>query len=305
MGWKSSEKISFSKPTRTVKSVFLHCSASDNPSHDSVATIEAWHIKRGFSGIGYHYFISKNGDIHNGRDIEKIPAAQKNHNTGSIAICLHGLKKEKFTNEQLTSVKKLCNAIDSSYGAKVIQFRGHCEVSNKSCPVFDYKATLQLDSDKHINKTISTSPTLIGDFVKTASNIFELFSTGSKIKEIQKALSNSGYPTQIDGVFGQSTKASVEAFQRANKLHVDGIVGPNTLNAMGTLKRGSSGRSVELLQKQLFVKGYKGLADGKFGVKTEANVKSYQTANRLKSDGIVGKQTKLKLFGFALAQKLA
>jgi N-acetylmuramoyl-L-alanine amidase len=73
---------------------------------------------------------------------------------------------------------------------------------------------------------------------------------------------------------------------------------------MGTLKRGNKGSAVILLQKQLSIKGYRGLTDGKFGVKTESNVKAFQTATRLKFDGIAGKQTKLKLFGPISVQKL-
>lgn len=87
----------FKKPRRRVNRVFLHCSASDVPAHDNVATIRRWHLARGFSDIGYHFFIHKNGKISKGRNIEKTPAAQRKNNTGTIAICLHGLIKEKLS----------------------------------------------------------------------------------------------------------------------------------------------------------------------------------------------------------------
>ena len=135
----------FEKPNRAVHSVFLHCSASDLPEHDSVDVIEDWHKQRGWDGIGYHYFIKKDGTIQVGRDLEKIPIAQSGHNTGSIAICLHGLKKEKFTNDQYNSVVSVCSAIRGQYMPQKIKFRGHCEVSSKTCPVFDYKKVLDLD----------------------------------------------------------------------------------------------------------------------------------------------------------------
>ena len=53
----------FEKPNRVVHSVFLHCSASDNSKHDSVDIMDSWHKKRGWSGVGYHYFIKKDGVI--------------------------------------------------------------------------------------------------------------------------------------------------------------------------------------------------------------------------------------------------
>lgn len=137
--------MTYTKPNRIINRVFLHCSASDNPSHDNVATISEWHIKRGFTTIGYHYFISKNGTVNIGRNIEVKPAAQEGHNTGTIAICLHGLDRKNFTQEQFKTLKKLCNEINIAHGGN-ITFHGHCEVSAKSCPVFDYKDVLVLNN---------------------------------------------------------------------------------------------------------------------------------------------------------------
>lgn len=133
------------RPARKVWCVYLHCSASDNPAHDYPKVMEDWHRERGFSEIGYHFFIQKNGTICEGRSLETVPAAQQGHNTGSIAICAHGLVKERFTPEQLGSLRGLCITLDRLYKGG-LSFHGHCEVSNKSCPVYDYKQILGLDS---------------------------------------------------------------------------------------------------------------------------------------------------------------
>jgi N-acetyl-anhydromuramyl-L-alanine amidase AmpD len=143
--------IEFTKPQRLVNRVFLHCSASDNPHHDNIKTITEWHLQRGFTGIGYHYFISKDGVIHIGRNIDASPAAQVGHNKGTIAICLHGLEKKNFTDKQFASLKNLCECINIAYDGK-ITFHGHREVSNKDCPVFDYKKVLNLDHKGYIQK---------------------------------------------------------------------------------------------------------------------------------------------------------
>ena len=140
----------FKKPTRKVNKVYIHCSASDVKAHDNIETIREWHVKgNGWSDVGYHYFITKNGDIEIGRPLEKIPSAQKGHNTGSIAICLSGLHIDLFTQEQFESLVKLCKEINQTYN-KNITFHGHCEVSDKECPVFDYKKTLNLDEKGYI-----------------------------------------------------------------------------------------------------------------------------------------------------------
>ena len=139
----------FEKPRRKVSKVFIHCSASDYKSHDNVGTIRHWHRERGFSDIGYHYIITRNGKLHKGRSLELIPAAQKNHNTGSIAICVTGLTW--FTILQMQTLIGLCIEINNPYKNYThagLTFHGHTEVNpNKSCPVFNYRAVLQLTDD--------------------------------------------------------------------------------------------------------------------------------------------------------------
>ena len=137
--------INFNKPKRHVDKVFIHCSASDNAAHDNLQTITDWHVKdNGWSDIGYHFVITKDGQPHWGRFIETTPAAQKHHNTGSIAICLTGLNK--FSEEQFIALRQLCAMINEAYEGE-ITFHGHNEVSTKSCPVFDYKTILGLDDE--------------------------------------------------------------------------------------------------------------------------------------------------------------
>lgn len=142
----------FIKLNRKVHTVFIHCSASDNPKHDDISVIKRWHQERGFADVGYHYFIKKDGTLQAGRPIENRPASQAPFNSGSISICLHGLEKDKFTPEQFDTLVTLCNDINRAYDGK-LTFRGHCEVNKKkTCPVFDYKRVLNLDENGYIIK---------------------------------------------------------------------------------------------------------------------------------------------------------
>lgn len=59
--------------------------------------------------------------------------------------------------------------------------------------------------------------------------------TGGKVTKIQTALQRLGHlnTKDIDGIFGPTTKAAVECFQRAQNALVDGVVGPQTSKLLG------------------------------------------------------------------------
>lgn len=53
-------------------------------------------------------------------------------------------------------------------------------------------------------------------------------SRGKSVKQLQHALNEKGYCLIADGIFGSKTLEAVKAFQAANGLAVDGIVGKKT-----------------------------------------------------------------------------
>ena len=62
------------------------------------------------------------------------------------------------------------------------------------------------------------------------------------VKDIQRALKKKGYSLSIDGKFGPKTGMAVKYFQRKKKLAIDGIVGANTLSALGLTDTGEHPR---------------------------------------------------------------
>lgn len=135
--------------------------------------------------------------------------------------------------------------------------------------------------------------------------------TGDAVKTLQDKLNALGYNSgNVDGIFGAKTYAAVTAFQKANSLGVDGIVGKLTwaklydatpvnvtpVTTQPMLRTGSRGDAVRKLQELLNAKGYTcGSVDGIFGSKTYAAVLAFQKANGLAADGIVGSLTWGKL----------
>jgi len=57
-------------------------------------------------------------------------------------------------------------------------------------------------------------------------------SKGSEVSLCQEDLNAHGFPCDVDGIFGSGTQAQVVAFQKAQGLAADGIVGPNTWAAL-------------------------------------------------------------------------
>ncbi|MGY9046310.1 N-acetylmuramoyl-L-alanine amidase [Puniceibacterium antarcticum] len=231
----------FTKPNRPVSRVFIHCSASDNPEHDNAATMDRLHRERGWSGIGYHLFIRKSALVEDGRDLEKVPAAQGGNNTRTIAICLHGLAVDKFTQEQFDALRDLCDQINRAYQGNVT-FHGHCEVANKTCPVFDYRNVLGLDMKGRmpmpmrpmgwVNTTEAAAGTGIGT-PDVPIGLVKFGDRGPKVRVLQQELKELGYqPGAIDGIFGKLLRDAVMALQADHDLVTDGKVGPVTAEAI-------------------------------------------------------------------------
>jgi murein L,D-transpeptidase YcbB/YkuD len=120
---------------------------------------------------------------------------------------------------------------------------------------------------------------------------------------VRRTLSDA---TQIDGVFGPTTKNAVEEFQGDSGLAVDGVVGPATWGALGgdgpeppTLQQGSTGSVVERLQTVLnqgrgdFAPNSNPVlvVDADYGPQTATAVRGAQTEGGIHVDGTVGLQT--------------
>lgn len=118
---------------------------------------------------------------------------------------------------------------------------------------------------------------------------------------------NAGYSAglNVDGLWGPNTrKAAIKALQSelngqfGKGLAVDGIWGSKTKAACVNVKQGARGNLTRIIQGVLYCRGCdpKGF-DGIFGSGCAAAVKSFQRANGLSADGIVGKDTWERLLG--------
>ena len=131
------------KSTRNINEIILHCSATPEGKDYDVDTIRKWHLQRGFSDIGYHYVIYRDGSIHNGRDVNISGAHCTNHNSISIGVCYIGgldstgkKAKDTRTNAQKKSFVSLVKQLMGIYNLSIFNVHCHNEYANKACPSF-------------------------------------------------------------------------------------------------------------------------------------------------------------------------
>jgi len=129
---------------RKINKIIIHCTATPEGRDVTKKDLYTWHVKeRGWSDIGYHFFIDLAGEVHECRPIERTGAHTKGHNWDSIGIAYAGgmnadNTKFKDTRNELQRealVDLLCQLHDT-YGGVVY---GHRDFSSKDCPSFDAK----------------------------------------------------------------------------------------------------------------------------------------------------------------------
>lgn len=102
-------------------------------SHASVEDINQWHLERGWTGIGYNYYVRKDGTIWRGRPEWAVGAHTKGHNDKSIGICCEGAyMSETMPATQLAALKDLIRDIMSRYGK--LKLLRHKDVNETDCP---------------------------------------------------------------------------------------------------------------------------------------------------------------------------
>jgi len=107
-------------------------------------------------------------------------------------------------------------------------------------PEFQARAPLHADNTQLTPRTVATSalPASRGD-----EAILDRGDKSQSVSHLQQQLHRLGYtdpqghPLKIDSDFGRNTDNAVRAFQQAHSLHVDGVVGKDTREALAKTER--------------------------------------------------------------------
>lgn len=103
----------------------------------SAAEVHEWHLANGWSGIGYHYLIRKDGTIERGRPRDTVGAHCFGHNSNTIGINIVGNFEFARPNEaQLDSAARLTAALCQLYRIRPSESTivGHRDFNNTACP---------------------------------------------------------------------------------------------------------------------------------------------------------------------------
>ena len=142
-GWKKSK--------RSIDLILVHCTATAEGKDYTVEQIREWHTApkpkgNGWSDIGYHYVIYRDGSIHEGRDVDVSGAHCEGHNAHSIGIVYVGgcekdgkTPKDTRTEEQKTALLSLLFDLRKLYPDAVIAGHRDYDRKGKRCPSFDAK----------------------------------------------------------------------------------------------------------------------------------------------------------------------
>lgn len=135
------------KSNRNIDLIIVHCTASAYGKNLSVEDIRKMHTLpvskggRGWSDIGYHYVVTLDGKIHNGRNVNLIGAHVSGKNTNSIGVVyVGGLDAKGKACDTRTPAQKqglisLLTSLKKLYPHATIH--GHNEFAAKACPCFN------------------------------------------------------------------------------------------------------------------------------------------------------------------------
>ena len=114
---------------RKIDTIVLHHSAGEGDA----AQIKRFHtVTRGWSDIFYHFVIERNGDIFEGRPLERAPSSTR---PTAIEICVIGrLHQREIFIEQVTGLEKLLAKLSNRFGYEIKTIEGHKFFDPTICP---------------------------------------------------------------------------------------------------------------------------------------------------------------------------
>ncbi|MGO8534157.1 N-acetylmuramoyl-L-alanine amidase [Rhizobium ruizarguesonis] len=206
----------------TVDYLIVHVTATPPRLDIGAAEIDAMHRQRGFSSIGYHYVIRRDGTVESGRPETEVGAHVAGYNSVSLGVSMiggvdsQGRAQDNATPSQYAALQALLGALAAKHKSAVIC--GHRDLSPdrngngvvdpqeyiKACPCFD---AIPWARDRGL-----PAASIRGHWDARAPAPPP--APDSRNVYLQRLLSRAGYVFgAIDGDLGPRTAAAVMQFQ--------------------------------------------------------------------------------------------
>ena len=141
---------------RKINLIVIHCSATRNNQRFTVDMLRKCHNARFHGkGIGYHYYIERDGQLYQTRDENEIGIHARHYNAHSLGICYEGGLDEKGNSADTRTPAQRATLIALLRSLKIdypnAEIMGHCELEgvHKACPCFEVSE--YRDYFKHIS----------------------------------------------------------------------------------------------------------------------------------------------------------
>ena len=209
--------------------------------------IHRWHLANGWVGIGYHFFVRKDGTIYRGRPENTVGAHAYGANYDSIGVCFEGNFETEFMPlAQRIAGAELVKDLLTRYGLTEDAVIRHSDVCATACPGrnFPFDAIVKSEPAAPIeNRVLSVQQAAIADgykFPRVGADGewgSECESVASKCVVKKRLIYTTRNATALvqrwlgleaDGLCGKQTDAAIRELQRTHGLTVDGAVGKNT-----------------------------------------------------------------------------
>jgi len=137
-GAKDPSCISYHRPYR----MSIHNTESANNSKKTpiqqIKDIQTYHMDvKGWCDIGYHYLVTRDGQIFEGRPVERLGTHVANGNAGNVGIAFVGTYMTLAVNdEQVKNSAQLIRALSDKYKITInrTNIKGHREQNDTDCP---------------------------------------------------------------------------------------------------------------------------------------------------------------------------
>ena len=183
-----------------------------------------------------------------------------------VEICYSKSGGDRFIKAEQNAAKFIADGL-KAHGWGIDKVKKHQDFANKYCP----HRTLDMGWQRFLNMV--------------QANLDGNQTVVTPTPQPSQPVKPSGYDEWVARLQQELN------YQFKRGLTVDGLKGPNTLNACPTVKKGAKGNVTRLIQERLNSVGFSLGVDGIFGTATYNAVKVFQRNRGLSQDGIVGKNT--------------